>query len=249
MTHAGIQSGKKHVLFKNLLFFRNPETTDQLIHNGRFAGIGIANQSSRWRVAFFSLGPFNVLRFGDFFKFSSQMTDFMVDGPPIHFQLGFTGTTVGKAGSATSLLVKSLIGSCLQARQLVLKLGNLDLNLSFAAFSSLGKDFQNQGSSVQNTDTGLISQVLQLTWRQLVIGDYRSDFFCLGQMTQLFHLAGAKVGSWVRPIQGLVQTINDFHLVGFSQGCQFFHGIFIVFLVHVKANDNYWFSTLYISVH
>ena len=141
MTYAGIQSGEKHVLFKNLLFFRNSETTDQLIHNSRFAGIGIANQGSCWRVAFFSLSPFNVLRFGDFFEFSPQMTDFMVDGPPIHFQLGFTGTTVGKARSATSLLVKPLIGSCLQARQLILKLGNLDLNLGFTALRALGKDF------------------------------------------------------------------------------------------------------------
>ena len=70
-----------------------------------------------------------------------QVGDLVLNRPPVHFQLGFTGTTVGKAASATGLLVEALASARLQAGQPVLQLGNLHLEFGFLGLGPGGKDF------------------------------------------------------------------------------------------------------------
>ena len=95
------------------------------------------------------------------------MPDATVDLAAIGFQLGFTGA----AGPDAAAELRHLHAASRQARQQVLQLRQLHLQLSFTGAGVAGEDVEDKLRAIDHPDLELALQVALLRWRQLVVED------------------------------------------------------------------------------
>ena len=98
---GSVQGREEHVFGKNLLVaVLDAKDLEQAVHCSRLAGIGVADQGHFRQAALVAAGCFDVFLAGDVFELVLDGRDLLADGPPVHFQLGFPGPTVGKAAAS-----------------------------------------------------------------------------------------------------------------------------------------------------
>ena len=107
-----------------LVFIASSEGLEQAVHGRGLAGIGVANQGDFRQVTLVAAGRLDFFLTGDFFQFMLDGGDLLTDGPPVHFQFGFSGPAVGKAPAsrtAAATLLIEVVFRRVQAGQLVLE--------------------------------------------------------------------------------------------------------------------------------
>jgi hypothetical protein len=89
------------------------------------------------------------------------------------------------------------------SREVVLELGELDLEFSLCAVGVAGKDVEDDGRAVDHRELQGGLQVPLLAGRELVVGD---DHVCVGALclrADLVELARSHIGVWVGPVPAL----------------------------------------------
>ena len=101
--------------------------------------------------------------------------DAVADAAAVHLQLGFTGA----AGADAAAKARQRQALAHNARQGVLQLRQLYLQLALVSAGTLGENVQNQGRSIQHAHAHSLLDIALLRRRELVVEDAQINIFLL----------------------------------------------------------------------
>ena len=139
----------------------------------------------------------------------------------IGFKLGFTVT----AHADAALLSGQVTPEPCQARQEMLQLRELNLELAFASPGALSKDVENQRGPIQHLALENFFEIAALGGRQIVIEDHRVHVVLLALRCEFIRLAAADERAGHRGIQLLRPATDDLAARRGRQLLQLGHGI------------------------
>ena len=115
--------------------------------------------------------PFNPPIFSDFRQLPLQPGNFLLHAPAIHFQLRFARAPAAD----TAPLPREMGPHSGQARQHVVELGQLHLNLALPRPGTLRKNIENEFGAIEHLHIGAknFAKIAALSRRQIVIENYR----------------------------------------------------------------------------
>ncbi len=138
---------------------------------------------------------------------TAQRGDAVARQAPVGLDLGLAGST-GADPAAEALEVRPQTS---HARQVVLELGQLHLQLALGAGGMGGEDVEDHRRAVDDRHAELLLEVALLARAQLVVaGDHVGVALVRGLLC-LLDLAGAQVGVGVRRVASLDHLPHDFH--------------------------------------
>ena len=181
LADRGVEGGEQLVLSENRCLAQD-------IHQGRFAHIGIPDQSHTNQCA--PVSPLRGHLLVDLFQVGLQFADAPADDPAIGLDLPFSGSFHADP-SFLFLQVGPHLG---QSGQQVLILGQFHLGSGMAGPSTCSKNVEDQMGSVHDLHAEQAFDVLQLRGRQLVVEDDQIHSFCLAEITDLLHFPTAEIG-------------------------------------------------------
>ncbi len=159
--HGWIQSGEK-------LVFDMDVCGGKAVHESRFSRVRIADQSDG-RVGYLgSAVPMQAAGSRHLFEALAQGHDPLSNAAAIDFQLGLSGA----ARTDTSAQPRQVLPMAGQARQEVLELGQLDLQLARLRTSTPGEDIQDELSSIDDFDVEPVLEIPLLRRSELVVENY-----------------------------------------------------------------------------
>ena len=158
-AHRRVECGEQQVLGKDI-------GSGQPVEQGRFAGIGIANQRDHRPGR--ALAPVAMQRAGlaQMGKILAQFRHPVADHPAIGFDLGFARTTEKTEATALPLQVGP---AAHQTTCLIVKMSEFNLKTPLCGGGSGTEYLQNQAGSVDNLDVQLFFQIALLDRTQTAI--------------------------------------------------------------------------------
>ena len=225
LADRGVQGSKEHVLFQDL-FFLGPvasEALQQGIHEGGFAGVGIAHQGDPGHAglkAAASLG----LSFPVYHpELLFHLADPVLDPAAVQLQLLFAGALVGKAAAAAAL-PGELGVHARQTGQDIFEPCGLHLQGGLPGPGPSGKDLQDDAGLVQDLGVQLLFQVADLEGGEGFVEDDHVGVAESDLVLQFSHLAAAHVGA-VGDLRRVLDHNRDYlQIAGLGQALQLLHG-------------------------
>ena len=202
-----VERGEQFVLRQHI---RAGESIEQ----GRFAGVGVADDRGEGPViALPRIALGRALAAHDF-EVARNVGDAILHPAAVGFQLRFTFTA---AHADAALLPRQVAPEPRQARQQMLQLRQLDLELALACAGALGEDVQNERRAVEDLAVKGGLQVAALRGGQLVIEDNGIDIGLAAMQGELLSLAFPDVSGGAGRGHLLYAIANDFAARGGGQ--------------------------------
>jgi hypothetical protein len=195
-------------------------STCQRIEQRGLSGIRIADQRDGRNRGF--VPPLTKLRpaLTDVFNLFRNRVDALSDAAPIRFQFRFAGTS--RPNSAAQPRQGGTHPH--QARQEVLQLGELDLQLAFLCARPPGKNVENQLRPVDHFPVNRILDLSQLRGCQLIVEYDHVDVHLGARRSQRHNLSGTQKGRRIG-LGSLLQNAEDDNSAGrFGQACKLVEG-------------------------
>jgi hypothetical protein len=155
--HRRIQGGEEKVLGEDL-------RPGQLVEQGRFARIRIADQSDHRMRRLLTLDPVQITGPLDLVEFLFQAGDLLLQDPTVRLDLGFP-RAADKTQAAT--LAFEVCPTADQAAALIVQMGEIDLQPPFPRLRPVGENFQNQPGAVDDFDIPLLFKIALLDRREI----------------------------------------------------------------------------------
>ena len=182
-----------------------------------FAGIGVADQSQRrhWN----GLAPLTLLGAdaADIFQLLFDMAYAAVNFPPVGFELSFAGS----AGANTAAQLRHLDAAPSQARQHIVKLRQLHLQLAFTGASVFGKNVEDELSAIDHANVDHPLDVALLRGGEIVVEEQKIGGNRSGGARDLFQFAAADQSGRVRAVAALQEFSGNFGAGAPGQGAEF----------------------------
>lgn len=157
------------------------------IEQGRFAGVGIADQGDRRDIRALAPASSLLALAADLLQALLDLADAHAQQASVGFQLGLTRT----AQADTAFLPFEVGPAAYQPRAHVLQLRQFHLQLAFVGTCALGEDVEDQPGPVEYAALERSLEVALLAGRQGVVENHQLDVFGLDQVVQLLDLATA----------------------------------------------------------
>src|SRR5579883_1706751 len=197
-ANQGIESGEQPL--GNKCFFLGESAKQR-----RFTRIGVSHQRYQRQLITTTTLAVQLPVFAHLFDVAPQRTDPMTDLPAVHFEFCFTRT----ARADTTAETREVFAISGQARQPVLELSKLHLQLAFFGAGTTGKDIENQSRAVDDFSVEDFFQILVLAWREFFVKDNDIHTFQKNLFTQLLDFAFSDVGGRIRTVAALDHLIDD----------------------------------------
>src|SRR5205085_2485952 len=137
------------------------------VHQRRLAGIGVADERDRHVRDAGALAAVQVARTLDLTQASAQTDDALSDAPAVDLELRLAGSACSDA-AAEAREMRPRAG---EARQHVLELRQLDLELALEAARPSGEDVEDQLAAIEDLDVQLLGQVALLRRAQVLVDE------------------------------------------------------------------------------
>jgi hypothetical protein len=161
------------------------------VHEGRLPGVGVADQRDRHVGHVGALFPVQLAGAFDLGDPALQAHDLFADAPAIDLELGFTGATGSDAATAETRQVGP---GARQARQHVLELRQLDLQLSLEAPGAGGEDVEDQLAPVEDLGVEALGEGALLAGAQVLVDQHHGRAVGFGRLPELLDFTLADVG-------------------------------------------------------
>jgi hypothetical protein len=138
-TAGRVKGGEEFVFDQHL-------SAGQGVHQGRFSGVGIADEGDTWEGHPGALLTVEAARPFDLAQTAADRGNAFSNTPPIMLELRFSRTP-GTHPAAESRQVRPLAG---ESRPQILELSQFDLELAGLALGALGKDVKNQLAAIND---------------------------------------------------------------------------------------------------
>ena len=196
----------------------------QPVEQRRLAGIGVADKRHRRHIDLVT--PLAQLRSAPPHDVDLVLQRFHAhaNAPAIRFELGFAGTPRADAAAEP----RQRLARSDEARQKVLQLGELDLQLAFSRAGAPREDVQDQLRAIDHLAIEPLVELAQLRRRQLVVEDHQVGVGFGRGLRQHIDLAAAKEcrGIGLGPV--LQHAQDDARARGVGKTTQLFEGMFRV---------------------
>ena len=151
-AHGGIERREQQVLRQHLGF-------GQRVEQGRFAGVGVADQRhDRIRHAL-ARAAMQAARAFHVFELLADLDDALADQAAVGFDLGFAGTA--EEAEAAALALKMGPASD-QPAALIGEMGELDLQAPFPRLRAFAEDFQDERGAIEHLRVPRLLQIALL---------------------------------------------------------------------------------------
>ena len=196
----------------------------QPVEQRGLAGIGVADERHRRHIDL--VAPLAQLRSAPPHDVDLvlQRLHAHADAPAIRFELGFAGTPGADAAAET----RQRLARSDQARQQVLQLGELDLQLAFARAGAPREDVEDQLRAIDHLAIEPLVELAQLRRRQLVVEDDEVGVGFGRSLRQHLDLAAAEECRRIGLGPILQHAQDDARARGLGETTQLFEGMFRV---------------------
>ena len=171
----------------------------QCIEQRRFSGVGIADNRNQRQFRLLSLSALHGANAAHILEVAAQLVNALPDVPAVGFQLGFARASCADAAAQP----RHALAHTGQARQDILILRQLDLQLALAGARALCENIQNQRASIQHRSAGCLLQHAHLRRRKFVVKHNQCCIVVARQRDKFLQLALADKGVCVRRISRL----------------------------------------------
>src|SRR5690606_6137950 len=185
---------------------------------GRLAGSGIARQTDRGHRNSLALSPVQRSSLLQPFPLLLDTRNPVAYGAAIDLEAGFIGTSgtdpasqPGKGGSSAG-----------QSGKQILELSQFDLKLPFPAPRALGKDVEDELSTVDHLHSQLVLQIAMLGWCQRIIEDHGVGIECHHRCPDLVELPLSNQECGIGSLSLLQETVNHLRACTLDQELQLF---------------------------
>ena len=168
------------------------------IEQGRFAGVGVADQGNHRQGAALTRPTRLVALHFDLVEALLQLLDPHREQAAIDFKLGFARAA---QADGTATLAFKMGPAAHETGRHVLELGQFDLQLAFMRARALGEDVEDQSGAVDHAALGQLLEVALLYRRQGVIDEDEVGIERNPECLQLLGLAGADEIARIRAIE------------------------------------------------
>ena len=169
----------------------------QRVEQGGFARIGIPHQGHQGHLPLAPFAPLGGADLAHVFQLPLEPGDALADVAPVGLQLGLAGAAgADGAAAAACRLAHQMAPHAGKARQQVLVLGQLHLQLAFAGLGPVGKNIQDQSVAVNDPALHDLLQRPGLGWGDLVVEHQQIHLVLPHQLCDLpgFALADESAG-------------------------------------------------------
>ena len=212
-THGWVQRGEQCVLHKH------PGVREPVEQRG-LACVGVADDGHRRNSVTLTVGSLGFASGLHGFDFAAQLSHPVANATTVELDLRFTGATRTDTGTASDLatsLTRHRLTPTAKTRQEVFELCELNLGFTFAGFSVLSEDIQDQRGPVNDFDLDDVFETTTLGWCKLTVDNHGVRANLVHDVTQLGCLTRTEVRSWVRFHAALDHAIQHFRARGFGE--------------------------------
>jgi len=150
------------------------------------AGVGVADERDGGHGDGFATLALLAAHAADGLEIELELVDSALDAAAIGFELGFAGS----AGADAAAELRHGFAAAGEARQHVLELGELDLQLAFTRAGMAGEDVEDKLGAIENAARQGSFEVAQLRGREIVVEEDKVGVGGGGDAGDLFDLAG-----------------------------------------------------------
>ena len=168
----------------------------QRVEQRRLAGVRVAGQRDLRHVRALALGAHDGPRALDVGQLALERGDPVAGQATVGLDLRLARSARADAG-AEALEMRP---QAAHPREVVLELGELDLELAVRALGVAGEDVEDHGGAVDDGQPQLLLEVALLARRQLVVAGDHVGVGALGRLLDLLDLARPEVGVGVRAL-------------------------------------------------
>ena len=197
----------------------------ETVHQGRFPGVRIADQSNDRIRNRSSLTAVQRPRSSHLLQTSFQHRDSLARPTAVDFELGLTGTS---HTDTTTTLTREVEPRPGKTRHQVLELSQLYLKLALLRGGSLSKDVEDELGAVHDFDSQHLLEVAPLHRRQLVVEEHDRRAEVFDELANLLDLAGSDQRLGIRPLDRLDRTGDDFDAGRRGQAAELSQGLFCI---------------------
>lgn len=155
----------------------------------------------------------------DQFQFLFDSVDPFLNFAAIRFELRFTFTP---AHTDTTFLPRQVAPVAREAWEQMLKLGQFNLELSFARAGALGENIENQSGAIENFTFEHLFQISALGWGKLVVENDRVDIVMLTPFGEFGGFARTDKSGCDRGFNFLTAGADDLATGGGGEFSEFF---------------------------
>ena len=214
-ARGGIERGEELVLGER-------GRAGERVQQRGFAGVGVADDGGERPVVAQASGALRLALAADDIEFLADLLDAFLHAAAVGLELGFA---FAAAHADAALLAREMAPVAGQAREQMLELRQLDLELAFPRARTPGEDVENERGAVEDLARENLLQVAALRGGKLVVEDDRVHALLAAKGGKLDRLARADERGGDGVFELLDAAAEDFTSGSAGQFREFRHGI------------------------
>ena len=196
----------------------------QRVHQGRFAGVGVADERDG-RVGHFEPAlALDRARALDVAQAHAQARQPFAHAAAVNFELGFAGSAradTSAAGAGAAGLARQMAPLAGETRLQIAQLRDFDLQFALERARALREDIENQLAAIDNAELELVFEIARLRGAERVVEDRERRAAFVGEFADLGGLAASDEGARVDVFELLLDLAGDFGAGACGQRAEF----------------------------